>query len=102
MGTGLISESTYKYVKDTFFCRLVDKVSVKGRSAETLLYEPLGQIDSPDAIILREKAEDTETILNTFFDQKYDEVLSKAKLFLEKFPSDNVVERAVNCAKLHI
>ena len=41
--TILISEATKKLLKDTFFCRYIDKVKVKGRQEAVDLYEPLSK-----------------------------------------------------------
>jgi adenylate cyclase len=38
----LISDTTYEECKDVIFCRELDKIQVKGKSAAVTIYEPLG------------------------------------------------------------
>lgn len=45
----IISKSTYRYIQYDFICRILDQITVKGKSEAVIIYELLAEKDSPDA-----------------------------------------------------
>ncbi len=55
--TFLIGNRTQELVKDSFLCRPIDDVRVKGKTQSVLLYEPMLEINAPGAPAIRELIE---------------------------------------------
>lgn len=86
--TCIITESTHNAVADTTICRPVDKVAVKGRVGVTLLYEPLGDQNHPDAAKMQKVAHSSRQMINHFWAQEFDEVIKLADFHLSMHPDD--------------
>ncbi|MCF6245830.1 MAG: adenylate/guanylate cyclase domain-containing protein [Desulfobacula sp.] len=67
--TILISDATKNIIKDTFFCRYIDKVQVKGRSQALDLFEPLTN-GIPDAELIK-KVEQFEKGVTAYQNQNF-------------------------------
>ena len=80
----LITEATKEATGDTFFCRLVDKVQVKGKTEPVRIYEPLVGGD-PDPEV-REETERFEGVLDLYFDRNFAEATSLLRKLHEDHP----------------
>ena len=67
----LISESTLAAVKDTFYCRFVDKVRVKGKEQPVAIYQPV-QEGRPDPAIIEEDRK-FEQALRLYQEKEFDQ-----------------------------
>jgi len=77
----IITEFTYKHVKDEFLTRAIEKVRVKGKEEEVLLYELL-----KDTLQNRKKVESYNAARDLYYEGRLDEAL---KAF-ESLGSDSV------------
>ena len=80
--TIIISDETYKHVKELFECRILDKIAVKGKSKAIKIYELLTEHNSPEAEKFAKFAKGFENIYEIFLKREW----QKAKdLFAERF-----------------
>jgi adenylate cyclase len=98
----LISEDTYRQVKDQFLCRLVDRVSVRGQTKSIYIYEIFRRDDMQ--VISQEQLADYN---KGFFDAfKFYEVgdWDKSLLLFENlskvYPKDNLLLLYIDRCKL--
>ncbi|MDD3050495.1 MAG: CHASE2 domain-containing protein [Candidatus Cloacimonetes bacterium] len=95
----MLSESTYKLVKDQFICRKLDCIKVKGRNEPIFIYELLAEVNDEN----REKycwIKTYEDAWQLYFDKKWAEAKDIfEKLIIEK--NDCVAKVMLDrCAKL--
>jgi len=70
--TILMSETTYGEVAEQIVARRIDRVSVKGRSGGTLVYELLAMADDA-AEETRQRVREYEAALDLYFDRRFDQ-----------------------------
>ena len=82
----IISEFTYKEVKDTFVCREVDWVKVKGKELPVRIYELVAEGQTPPALA------ETLRLFNSGFtlyhEQKFNEAIEAFSQALASDPND--------------
>ncbi len=84
----MISDSTYKQVRDKFFVRELDTIRVKGRTIPTTVYELLGFIDDEAAGEYFEKLNHYSDALACFRNRKFADAEKCFLKSLEKLPGD--------------
>jgi adenylate cyclase len=85
----IISEYTYKEVKDLFTCREVDRVRVKGKQEPVTIYELLARIHNPCPL---SSIELFEQGLQAYYQRDFLTALKKFQLFLEQNPNDYLTQ----------
>jgi adenylate cyclase len=83
----LMSEETASQVRSDILCRLVDRVTVKGKSRATNLFEPICRIEeaTPGQ---EELVRDYEAALAVYFAGDFAEAAERFSTLSERFPSD--------------
>eukprot|EP00546_Thalassionema_frauenfeldii_P000563 CAMPEP_0178934534 /NCGR_PEP_ID=MMETSP0786-20121207/23919_1 /TAXON_ID=186022 /ORGANISM="Thalassionema frauenfeldii, Strain CCMP 1798" /LENGTH=606 /DNA_ID=CAMNT_0020612333 /DNA_START=116 /DNA_END=1936 /DNA_ORIENTATION=- len=87
----LLTDATYKCIADKVICRPVDKVAVKGRKGETLLYEPMAMEDVQDQKELKKIAEATSKMLSLFWEQEFEKTYELTEEHLRLYPHDEII-----------
>ncbi len=88
----LISEDTYKLLKDQFICRRVGTFVVKGRTQEVLVFELMHERSEVDAPALQPELRTYREGLEFYEHRKWEEALHKFESLLENNPDDSLVE----------
>lgn len=83
----MIGEKTFRVVKDSFLCRVLHLVILKGKSEPTKVYELLCRAESATE---KERllADLSERLLNCFLDGNLEGAVQVADSILERFPRD--------------
>ena len=87
----IISESTYQQVTDKFYCRLLDRVAVKGKSKGVKIYELIS--DNVESVTVEKKSfcEQYEKGFNLYLNQNWDSALQAFETLKNEFPNDKSV-----------
>jgi adenylate cyclase len=86
-GTNIvISENTYRYVKERFLCRQLDSVRVKGKMVPIKIYELIARKGEQEGD--SEKIKIFEEGLNLYFNRKWKSAIDRFKEVLKKEPND--------------
>ena len=95
--TVMLSEFTEMNLPDSFICRPIDKVRVKGKSESVTLFEPWGtNVESDKKSFLKNYL----LAWNNFYEGKTDEALKIIKELKNKFPTDGpLIDLEKRCNK---
>jgi len=87
-GAGIIiGEATYKAVRESFLCRRLDTVRVKGKEEPVVVYELMEKrVDVDERLVTL--AERFEEALSSYQRREFDTALESFKKILEEFPND--------------
>ena len=91
----IISDHTYQLIKDTFCCRKLDAVKVKGKETAIYIYELIGKKNEVDAKT-KEFISQYENALELYFNQRFQEAIKffqKAKNVKKDTISDLMISR---------
>jgi len=80
----IISEFTKAALGDRFFCRIVDKVKVKGKNKAVVIYEPLVEGEPDEA--LRREVEAFESAVRAYQAQEFEEAFEVIESLYRKNP----------------
>jgi adenylate cyclase len=84
----MIGENTHREVKDRVVARLLDRVSVKGKTQGIMVYELIGlpgEVESDvDQVVKR-----YSTALQAYFDQRWDDAIQTFQDILKFRPDDH-------------
>lgn len=98
----LISEFTFRELKDEFVCRQAGRFVLKGRSEPVTVFELLadrtagGTAGMEDLLLLHRDA------MRLYFDRKWDRALSKFEEILQTKPTDGLAKTYVDYCRRHL
>ncbi|MHB8829780.1 MAG: adenylate/guanylate cyclase domain-containing protein, partial [Syntrophales bacterium] len=84
----LISQSTYRYVRNQFILRPLDIIAVKGKLSSIMIYELMGDAESEDAEGLAALASGFTQAVDEYRARKWETALSLLKDLERLFPGD--------------
>ncbi len=87
-GVGIIiSGSTAKEIASKIFCRRLDKVAVKGKKEQVMIYEVVASIERV-SLAERKLVKDFETALDAYFARDFEGAITKCDVILTTTPND--------------
>ncbi|MFA7229835.1 MAG: adenylate/guanylate cyclase domain-containing protein [Victivallaceae bacterium] len=84
----LISKATHRYVQNIFICRIIDQIAVKGKSQSVVIYELLGEKDSPDATEQQTLATNFQNAYSVYLKREWLAAKEMFTSILKDFPED--------------
>lgn len=96
----IISQATYRYIRNDFIVRPLDIVAVKGKVAGVMIFELMGEHNSENADALEPFADSFREAFDLYHDRQWDAALEKFTALQETHPDDIplklYVERCTN------
>lgn len=84
----IISQTTYRYVRNSFILRPLDIVAVKGKRSGVKIYELMGDDESENSDALRSLAEGFENCFDLYLNRSWREALEALEELKTRFPED--------------
>lgn len=86
----IIGHTTYKEIKNLFHCRILDKITVKGKNETIKIYELLGEIDDQKSEENADIASSFLSIYEKYVNREWIDALKELKELKERYPSDYI------------
>jgi len=84
----IISQPTYRYVRNRFILRPLDIVAVSGKLTSTLIYELLGDEESENAAALSDLASGFSRAFEDYLARRWEAALATLEELAQRFPED--------------
>lgn len=96
----LVSENTYRLVKDRFKFRLIDKVAVKGKKQGVCVYELLGEKTNIPGLQLEQYNESFQKAFTLYESGEWEKALQLFSEMAAKNPQDYILEMFVGRCRI--
>lgn len=87
----IISQATYRYVRNDFILRPIDNIAVKGKQTNVLIYELMGDGQSENREELLGLAAGFSAVYGLYMERSWQAALDRLLPLAEQFPDDGVV-----------
>ncbi len=84
----IISNGTHRYAQGRFVCRILDQISVMGKSRSVTIYELLAEADTEEAARYRPLADRFNDAYAVYLERKWAEAKTMFEGILQDFPED--------------
>jgi adenylate cyclase len=84
----IISQTTYNLVKESFICRILDRIAVKGKNNSIEIYELLAEHCADESGRLRQFANEFQSVYNLYQQRQWTAALKILAELIKLYPDD--------------